>query len=379
MARSKGTGQIISKGKDRWLIRLFRGRDSDGKKLYFNKTVRGSKADAQKVLTAKQREKDTGCFVESSRTTLDEHLDNWLTLVKPRIAEQTYRSYESLLRIHIKPRVGSLRLTVFGIQDAQRVFSSMRDEGLGPRTTRYAHAVLSMAMKKAVELNQIGRNPCDFVELPKHTKKETLAMSPEQAGAFLKAAGNDRMGIVLEFGLVTGMRPEEYLALQWDDIDLSRGTATVQRALIWLKGGCRFGEPKTKGSRRTVPLPAKLVDALRAHRRQQLEHRMKLGAAYSSMDLVFATEIGTPLHYRNLTQRHYTKILAAAGLADEGFVLYSLRHSCATLLLAGGENPKVVAERLGHASVKMTLDTYSHVLPDMQRSASDRLAKMLYA
>jgi len=106
---------------------------------------------------------------------------------------------------------------------------------------------------------------------------------------------------------------------------------------------------------------------------------MKLGQAYANLDLVFASDLGSPIHYRNLTQRHYEKILQAAGLGDQGFVLYSLRHTCATLLLAGGENPKVVSERLGHSSVKTTLDTYSHVLPDMQKSASDRLEALLYS
>jgi len=111
----------------------------------------------------------------------------------------------------------------------------------------------------------------------------------------------------------------------------------------------------------------------------QSEYRLKLGAAYESHDLVFASEIGGPIHYRNLTQRYYEKILKEAGLENEGFVLYSLRHSCATLLLIAETNPKVVAERLGHTSVKMTLDTYSHVLPSMQRDATDRLESLLYA
>ena len=121
-----------------------------------------------------------------------------------------------------------------------------------------------------------------------------------------------------------------------------------------------------------------LIVRLKEHKRKQTEHRFKLGSAYNNYDLVFASENGSPIHYRNLTQRHFEKILKNAGLDKEGFVLYSLRHSCATLLLWAGENPKVVAERLGHASVKMTLDTYSHVLPDMQKSATDKLEKMLY-
>jgi integrase len=121
-----------------------------------------------------------------------------------------------------------------------------------------------------------------------------------------------------------------------------------------------------------------MIGKLKTHRKKQLEYRFKLGAAYHNLDLVFASEVGNPLHYRNLAQRHYEKILKNAGLRDGGFVLYSLRHSCATLLLLAGVNPKIVAERLGHTSIKMTLDTYSHVLPDMQKGASDKLDALLY-
>ena len=379
MGRSKGTGQIISRGRDRWLVRIFRGRDDRGSKIYFNKTVSGSKAEAQRYLNAKQREKDIGTFVEHSRRTVSEHLDVWLSLVKPRVAEQTYQSYESLLRIHVRPRIGSLRLSAFSIQDAQRVFSSMQEGGLSPRTIRYAHAVVSMALKKAIELSYIIRNPCDFVELPKQVREETKAMSARQAADFLRHAADEKFGLIFEVALITGMRPEEYLALTWADVDMDRRIARVRRALVWSKGGgFKFDEPKTKGSRRAIPLPETLIMKLKAHRRIQLEHKLKLGAAYAMLDLVFATEIGSPLHYRNLTQRHYVKILEKAGLKEQGLVLYSLRHTCATLLLAAGENPKVVAERLGHSSIKTTLDTYSHVLPDMQKSASDRLGNLLY-
>lgn len=118
---------------------------------------------------------------------------------------------------------------------------------------------------------------------------------------------------------------------------------------------------------------------LKKHKVNQSEYSLSLGAAYENNDLVFASEIGGPIHYRNLTQRYYEKILREAGLENEGFVLYSLRHSCATLLLIAETHPKVVAERLGHTSVKMTLDTYSHVLPSMQRDATDRLESLLYS
>lgn len=234
-------------------------------------------------------------------------------------------------------------------------------------------------MKKAVELNYIIKNPCDFIELPKRVQEETKALSPNQALRFLECAKSSKHGLIFEFAIVSGMRPEEYLSIQWDDIDFSRYAVTVRRALVWLKGGgFKFGKPKTQKSKRTVSMPEDLMFKLKEHRRGQLEHRLKLGSGYTNLDLVFASDLGTPLNYRNLTLRYYNKILVQAGLGDQGFVLYSLRHTCATLLLAAGENPKKVADRLGHSSVRTTLDTYSHVLPEIERSSAEHLGAMLY-
>jgi integrase len=379
MGQTSNRGQIIDKGANKWMVRIFRGRDASGKKQYFNKLVNGRKSDAQKYLTAKLREKDVGAFVGGIKLTLGDHLDSWLQIIRARVEPQTYNSYETALRVHVRNRLAHKRLSEIKIHDVQAIYNEMKVEGLSPRTIRYTHAVLAMALKKAIELDYIVKNPCDFVELPKQTKDETKAMSPEQASVFLQCAQTDRHGLVFEVALISGMRPEEYLSLRWADLDVGRNMVSVRRAVVWVKGGgFKFGEPKTAKSRRSIPLPANLVSKLKAHRKRQLEYRLQLGSTYSNLDLVFASETGGPLHYRNLTQRHYEKILKVAGLESAGFVLYSLRHTCATLLLAAGENPKVVADRLGHSSVKTTLDTYSHVLPDMQRSASDKLDGMLY-
>lgn len=152
----------------------------------------------------------------------------------------------------------------------------------------------------------------------------------------------------------------------------------MRRTLVWRKGGgWYFGEPKTSRSRRTLPLPMSLVSALIEHRRKQGESRLKKGADYQNNDLVFATSEGTPILLRNLVRRHFRPVITRAKLS-ESFRLYDLRHSCATLLLSAGENPKVVSERLGHASIVLTLDTYSHVLPSMQQAATEKLEKILY-
>lgn len=369
-------GQIIEKSKGVWLVRIESRKN--GKRKSVSKQVRGTKRDAEKFLTAWLRDMDKGVFVEPTRQVFNEYLDKWLEIIKPRIAEQTYISYERMLRVHIRPKIGELNLTDIKILTVQKIYLEMQETGLSPRTVRYAHAILSMSMSKAVELGYIANNPCNYAELPRETKKETKAFSPEQAQRFTEKAKDDKHGLIFEIALTTGMRPEEYLSLKWSDIDFERCTATVQRAVVWIKGKFKFCETKTTKSRRTVHFPKSLMLRLKEHKRKQLEHRFKLGSAYKNHDLVFASENGNPHHYRNLTRRHFEKILKNARLDKEGFVLYSLRHSCATLLLAAGENPKVVSERLGHASVKMTLDTYSHVLPDMQKSATDKLEKMLY-
>ena len=173
------------------------------------------------------------------------------------------------------------------------------------------------------------------------------------------------------------MRPEEYLGLQWKDIDFEHSRLSVRRALIILKGGgFTFSEPKTSQSRRAIPLSKSAVAALKAHRRVQLEARMKINDAYEDRDLIFPSEIGTATLYGNLDRRHFKKIIKTAGLRR--IRLYDLRHTMATLLLSKGVNPKIVSERLGHSSISLTLDTYSHVLPTMQKDATDQIEKLMF-
>jgi integrase len=175
------------------------------------------------------------------------------------------------------------------------------------------------------------------------------------------------------------MRPEEYLGLQWKDINFERGTVTVRRALVWRRkgGGWILEEPKTPQSRRTIPLPVSVLRSLTEHKRKQAEERLRAGTDYQNHDFVFAGEFGTPLLTSNIFRRHFKPILTTAKLPDS-IRLYDLRHTCATLLLAAGENPKVVSERLGHASIVLTLDTYSHILPTMQQAATAKLESLLF-
>lgn len=310
--------------------------------------------------------------------TLDEYLDKWLASQRQNVSERTYEDCRGYLRIHVRPILGRKKLSNIRPLDVQGMIDMMKEKELSPRTIKHAHSILSRALKQAVKWKILLSNPADFVDLPKQVRKEMKSLTPEEARTFLQWCESNRFGLVFEVALISGMRPEEYLALQWPDLDFQRCTATVQRVIVWKRWvkGWYFAPPKTEKSRRTIPLPSYLMQKLQEHRKQQLQHKLKMGSEYKNEhNLVFTSEIGTPVSLRNLERRFFKPLLKNAGLPD--IRLYDLRHSCATLLLAADENPKVVSERLGHSTVVLTLDTYSHVLPSMQKAATEKLESIL--
>jgi integrase len=372
---------IVKRGKDTWQVRIFLGRDINGKTRFFNQTVKGKRKDAERLETKKKSEIDTGIFVEHSKITVDEYLNKWFDVAaKPRLRARTFEDYADYMKRYVRPVVGTKRLASIKPLDLQLVYTTMLENGLSGRTVRYVHAVLSSALKQAVKWQLIHTNPASMVDLPKIQRKEMRVLSVEECAKFLNAAKSDEFSAIFSLAISTGMRPEEYLGLQWKDIDLSVGTVTVQRALVWRRkgGGWSLEEPKTSKSRRSIPISQTIVGELTAHRKLQLERRMNLRETYQNNEFVFATSIGTPILTSNLTRRHFKPILKKAELPSS-IRLYDLRHTCATLLLLANTSPKVVAERLGHSTVVLTLDTYSHVLPSMQHDASEELEKMLFA
>jgi integrase len=372
------SGQLIKRNENTWLVRIFLGRDAGGKRKYFNQTIHGTKKEAQKFLTAKTREKDLGIFVEPAAMSLNEYLDKWFEeTAKPRLRESTYNQYVWIAKSYIRKQLGLMQLADIQAYQVQKCYGELKKQGLSPRTIRYTHNVLSSAMKQAVKWKTIIQNPCELCDLPRQEKKEMLCLSPVETQKFLTVAKESKWFALFLTVIETGMRPEEYLGLQWKDIDFEHRNLSVRRAAIEKKGGgFYFTEPKTKKSRRKIPISNSVLIALKSHRRNQLEERMKIASEYNNNDLVFASELGTPLQRKNFTGRHFKPLLKKAELPN--IRLYDLRHTTATLLLSAGENPKVVSERLGHASIVLTLDTYSHVLPTMQEAATEKLEKMMF-
>ena len=337
-----------------------------------------SKSDAKEKAKEMERRYKKSPESFSFDKTLDEYLDSWLESQKQSVSERTLEDARGYLRIHVRPVLGKKQLSKIRPLDIQGMVDGMKAKELSPRTVKHAHSVLSRALTQAVKWGLLTDNPARYVDLPKQVRKEMQSLTPEQARKFLDACEGTRFGLIFELALISGMRPEEYLALQWSDLDFQKNTVTIQRVIVWIrwKKGWYFAEPKTSKSRRTIPLPGYLMRKLREYRKEQLEWKMKQGEKYDNKhNLVFTSEIGTPVSLRNLERRHYKPLLEKAELPD--IRLYDLRHSCATLLMAAGENPKVVSERLGHSTIVLTMDVYAHVLPTMQQSATERMEGIL--
>jgi integrase len=351
-------------------------RDSTGRKKQIWRAAE-SRSEVKRIIREIENELATGTESFENRDSLNEYLDAWLAAAKQKVSPRTYEDYVGLFRLYVRPVLGRKRLSSIRPLDVQEFVNGMVDRGLSPRTVRYTHAVLQRAFKRAIKWKLLITNPAADIELPKNVRREMTVLTPRQAAIFLRQAYKGKHGLLFELALHTGMRPEEYLGLKWSDIDIETGNVIVQRTLVWKRWNNEwyFGEPKTSRSRRSIPLPMHLIKELRAHKVRQAKHRLEIGSAWTNHDLIFCSEVGKPHSIRNLDRRHFKVVLKEAGLPN--IRLYDLRHTCATLLLLAGENPKVVSERLGHASIVLTLDTYSHVLPSMQQAATDKLERML--
>lgn len=325
-----------------------------------------------------------GTFVEPTKLTVGQWLDTWLNeYAKPRIRPTTWDSYEMNVRCHIKPAIGGIPLKQLLPSHLQKLYNDKlaggRADGTGglsPRSVRYLHAILHEALKQAVREQLIARNPADVVAPPRQQKKEIKPLTTEQVQHLLATMKEDRLYSAFLLELGTGLRRGELLGLRWQDVDLDKGIIRVQQSLVRTKKGVLFQAPKTERSRRSIPLPENVVRELKRWKARQNQERLALGEAYQDNGLVFCREDGRWLEPTYFS-KCFDKLLEKAGLPHVRF--HDLRHTHATQLLQLGVHVKVVQERLGHSTVTMTLDTYSHVLPGLQEDAAAKLNGVLKA
>lgn len=370
-------GHICKHGRS-WAVVLYLGRDpATGKKRqkwYSHRTQREAQAHLAQLLVQVQ----AGGTIPSTRLRLSDFLDQWLRdYAATRVAPTTFQSYQETVRKHLSPALGAMPIARLSAPAIQAYLTGKLKQGLSATTARYHAAILNQALRHAVRWGVLGRNPMDFVDLPRRERKEMRVWDEEQVRIFLGEARKSSTYYVLYLAAVTtGMRQGELLALRWRDADLVRGTVTIQQTFYRLGRRQLFKAPKTSLARRTIHLVPELVEGLRSIREGQLQQRNLWGDSYDDHDLIFCQADGKPLHAHNITQRDFSRTIARASIPRIRF--HDLRHCHATYLLRAGVNPKVVQEQLGHATAAFTLSVYSHVLPGMQAEATRILRERLF-
>jgi integrase len=377
-------GHIRQRSKGSWTIVIDVGRDPEtSKRRQQWHTIKGTKRDAERVLRELLHSLEVGSYVKPNRLTVAQFLEEWLQgYVAMNTAPRTRERYEEIVRIHLILALGSLPLLALQPQHIQKYYakalqSGRRDGkgGLSARTVHKYHRVLYEALRYGVKHGVLVRNVAESVDPPRPENKEIIMLGPNDLGRLLDRAKGTPYYVLFFTAVYTGLRRGELLGLRWCDIDLELATLSVVQTLQQLRSReYVFREPKSRRGRRQIALSPSLAILLREHRAKQENARKLLGRPLAPTDFVFSHPNGIPLRPNSVT-RAFQTIAESAGL--QGVRFHDLRHAHATLMLQQGIHPKIVSERLGHSSVAITLDIYSHVLPGLQEAAARRFEEGL--
>jgi integrase len=341
------------------------------RKFFYGKT----KEEVRRKLSRALHAIDVGTWTDSRGITVAEFLDQWLTeVVRPNVRPWTYKGYEVHVRLHLTPSIGHMPLDKLTPVHVQQLLNAKQREGLSAKSIRYIRGTLQTALNQAVRWELLTRNPASLVDGPRVGHYEIRPFTPEEARTFLTAMKGDRLEALYSVALTMGLRQGEALGLCWKEVDLEMGHLRVSQQLQRVDGETRLVEPKTPRSRRSLALPASIVRSLREHRDRQQSEREAAGATWTETGLVFTTPTGRPIDATKVSKDFHMH-LDRAGLAQRRF--HDLRHSCATLLLVQGVSPRVVMEVLGHSQISLTMNTYTHVVPELRRQAADRMDELL--
>jgi len=350
--RDKGEGSVYRR-KDGRCVGEY--EDANGKRRYVSgKTKAEVRAKLRKLLA----NRDEGVAYDSEKLTVGDYLDRWLRALEGSVRQRTWQRHEEVVRLHLKPMIGCVKLDKLNALQVQNVYSEKLNAGLSERSVEIIHLALHKALKQAVRWSLVPRNVAEAVTPPRPPKREITPLTHQQLRALLQAARNDDLYALWVLACTTGMRNGELLAVKWRDIDLEAGTLQIKRTVF----DGTVSPPKTASGRRTIRLSKLAIAALQEHRAKATERQ--------TSEWVFGSRAGTLISVHNLHNRSWKPLLERTGL-PAGTRMHDLRHSAATLLLSKGVAVKVVSEMLGHADVSTTLSIYAHVLPDMQSVAAD--------
>jgi integrase len=352
-----------------WYATVELSRDpKTGKRRQKHVSAATRKACEAEIARLLERDR-SGDQVTPSRITVGELFDQWLAAVKPTVREASYITYRTWTT-RIRPFIGELPLSRLSPLHVQSMMSALLEEGLSPTTVKQIYAILNMALKQAVRWGLIHRNVCQAVDPPRISKMEMVTWNRSEVMQVLAVAADDDLEALWRLALTTGMRRGELLGLRWIDVDLQRGVLAVRHTIVQGDHGRMVSStPKSASGQRSIAIGAGDVDALIRHR-----DRQRIERTPNPLGLVFITQTGRSINPKTLAAR-FDDLTARAGVRRIRF--HDMRHTCATLLLEADVHPKVVQERLGHSSISMTLDRYSHVSESVQQAAAERLNELL--
>ena len=369
-------GSVRQRSKGTWQLRYDAPPDRTGKRKFVSATVKGNKKDADRILRERLSAIETGGYVARQNETVAEFFSRWLQdYASTNTTLKTQQGYKGVVCRHIIPGLGKIKIQNLTSDRIQSLYSDMQSRSVGTPTILAAHRVLKEALSHAVEWRVINHNPADATKPPRLERKTMPMWNVSEINEFLSKVSENHLFPAYHLAVLTGLRRSELFGLKWDSIDLIGSALRVIRTLQRITGHQLVeGQPKTARSRRSVSLPPSAVELLHRIRGTQIEQQLQYGGLWDNSGYVFTNPDGSPIDPDRIS-KEFPKLVKAHGLPHLTF--HSLRHAHATLALTAGINPKIVSERLGHSSVAVTMDIYSHVLPGMQEEAALAVENLL--
>lgn len=386
--RGQGEGCIYKRNDGTWAAVITTGRDENGhqkRQFIYGKT----RTEVAEKLLKTQNDMKTGTYIKPTKATVGEWLDTWLEQYKRNnLRPTTYSSYEQHIRVHIKPSIGHILLSDLTPEMVQKFYNDKfkagrydGEGGLSSATVRKIHNILHDALNQAVLNNLVHRNSTEATKRPKLQQKEIKIFTVEEQKLFMNSLKDEDLGAAFLMDLSTGIRLGELLALKWKNVDLEQGIVWVRESVTRVrthdpedvKTKLITQAPKTKSGYREIPLPTVIIELLKKHKGKQESKNHDLGTQYEDKGLVFCTENGNYIEPRNFMRKFY-HLLYNAGLTRTN--VHSLRHTFATRLFEANESAKTVQELMGHSDISHTLNIYTHVMPEVKRSAVQKLNRM---
>jgi integrase len=365
---------IIKRGR-RYAVRLDLGRGPDGKRIYRYHSGYPTRRAAQQARVELLGALERHAYVAPDKTTLAEYLrGQWLPATQRRVRPGTFIEYQRKVDTHLIPALGQIPLQQLTTAMLNAHYQQLLTRGIGPRTVQYVHATIREALNDAVRSGLLVRYLALYAAPPTARRGGLQTWTAEELRRFLDSVRDDRLYAAWRLAALTGMRRGEVLGLRWADLDLDAGWLAVRQTLVVVANQPQLSQPKTTRGRRQLALDPETITALRGHRRAQAAERLAAGPAWSDTGLVFTRQDGRPLH-PEYVRRLFDRRINRVGLPR--IRLHDLRHTYATLALQAGVHPKVISERLGHTTVAITLDVYSHAIPALQQDAAMTVADLL--